>query len=325
MRIRKQIWDEFWRLVGAADRIALVTHKAPDGDAIGSLLGLGLALKRIGKRVVTACHDPVPDKFRFLPGASEVLQSPDGIAPDLLIALDSSEPARTGRFAGLINSPEIDVLNLDHHPTNTGFGLLNLVDPDASSTSELVMDALEAGSLALDESIATCLLTGIVTDTQAFRTPNVTPSLLLKAGRLMDAGAPLYKIIAGTVASISYIVLRLWSEALRGVRLEDGVIWAVEPLEMRKAIGYEEPGDGHLVHLLLSVAEAKVAAVFRMERAGEVEVSLRARPGYDVASVAREFGGGGHILAAGATVPGSLDEVVARVLPLLKAEARREI
>ncbi len=185
-----------------------------------------------------------------------------------------------------------------------------------------MVDWLDNLGIKIGKSISYCLLTGIVTDTLCFRINSVTPNTIAKAHRLMMAGASLSKITQHTVNRRSTSALRLWSFALPTLRIEDHTLWVVIDKAALEAAQYtEDGGAGGLVQLLNEADQGRVAAVFREKTDGAVEIHLRAQPGYDVATLAKDLGGGGHILAAGATVPGPLAETVERVIPLLKAAA----
>jgi phosphoesterase RecJ-like protein len=311
-------WDRAGRLVAQAHNAVLVTHLSPDGDAIGSLLGLAWALRQLGMRVTVAADDGVPSNLRFLPGGAEVRTSLRNVTPDLVVAVDCGDEARMGQVGAAALGKGAPLINLDHHVTNTLFGDVNLVNGNTVASAEVIFDWLPRLGVTLDERIATCLLTGIVTDTLGFRTSNVTADVLGKAQRLMDAGAPLYEITQRTVTRKSVAVLRLWAAVMPSVTLEGRLIWAVIGRETRKSAGYTTNSDGGLVSLLISVEEADIAAVFREADDGQVEIGLRAMPGFDVSETALALGGGGHALAAGATVDGPLEEAVERTLKVLR-------
>ncbi len=311
-------WDRAATLVVAASDVVIVTHLGPDGDAIGSLLGLGWALRQLGKRVTVAADDGVPENLRFLPGAEEVQTDLHDMAPDLVIAVDCGDRSRMGQVGAAALAHNAPLINLDHHVTNTYFGDANLVNPETVAAAEGVFDWLPRLGVEMDLQIATCLLTGIVTDTLCFRTNNVTADVLGKAQALMNAGAPLTEITQRTVMRKSYAALRLWAAVMPTMQLEDGVIWAKIDRQTRQAVGYTDNGDGGLVSLLVSADEAAVAAVFRERDDGRIEIGFRAKPGFDVSGVALELGGGGHVLAAGATVDGPLDAVVEKTLAMLR-------
>ena len=302
----------------AARSILIVTHVKPDGDAIGSLLGLGNALRPAGREVYCAVDGGVPDFLRFLPGAQEVRAELQDISADLLVSVDADREDRAGEVGVLGLSRCNSVINLDHHVSNTGFGDIQLVMPTAASSTEVVFYWLQKLSLPLTLDVAQPLLTGLVTDTLGFRTSNVTPQTLRVALELIEAGVSLYDIMARTLESRPYRDLLLWRRGLQSLSKEDGVVWAQISAEDSALAGTRPGEDGDLVNQMRATDEARIAVVFRELEDGQVSLSIRSKPPYDVASVALELGGGGHAQAAGATIAGPLAAAQARVLPLLR-------
>jgi phosphoesterase RecJ-like protein len=312
-------------LVRQADRILIITHVSPDGDAIGSLLAMGLLVRQLGKEQVTlALDDGVPVKFDFLPGAAQVVTTVDG-SYDLILILDCSDDRRGGQVLRDGRRQDVPVINIDHHVTNTSFATVNLVRLDAAATTQIIFWLAQAWRLDVDQSVALCLLTGLVTDTLCFRTANVTPKVMEDAAALMAAGADLIMVTRQTVNRKSYDAIRYWGEMLDTLNLEDRIIWAVASPAMRKRAGYESNGDASLVTFLATAWEADIAFTLAETDKGDVEVSLRAKPGFDVSDVALELGGGGHPAAAGATIDGPLTVAKERVLARVKAAHRDQI
>jgi len=270
-----------------------------------------------------ACSDPIPAPFRYIPGTAAIVQDVSDTF-DLVIALDSSDLKRLGKFPQMPTFGNVPLLNIDHHLTNLNFGAVNLVDPQASSTAEVVLRLLEFMACPLDAEIATSLLTGIVTDTRGFRTSNVTIQVMEAVLRLMKAGATLPYITHHGLNRRPTAVILLWRAALTRLQVKDCIIWTSIPLAMRRAVGYAGNGDAGLANFLISADDAEVAAVFVESEDGRIEVGLRAVPGCDVAQVALQLGGGGHALAAGCTLPGPLEEVQAQVLTVLRADLARQ-
>jgi bifunctional oligoribonuclease and PAP phosphatase NrnA len=304
-------------LLRSASHILLITHIAPDGDAIGGSLGLGKALRQAGKRVTVSCSDPVPLRFAYLPGYSDIVSQADGPF-DLVVALDCGDLKRVGRIYRADEWRDAPLLNIDHHVTNTRYGTHDWVDASYVATSEMVLELCDRLGLPVDTDIATCLLYGIVGDTLALRTDNVTPALLGKVMRLMQAGAPLADIIDQVFNRRPFNLLRAWQQALSTMRLEDGVVWVVLGQKARHEVGWPDTDLQGLANFLLSAEEANLSAVLAEKDDGQVEVSLRARPSFDVSAVAVALGGGGHPQAAGCTLDGPLDVAVERVITALK-------
>jgi phosphoesterase RecJ-like protein len=315
-------------LIARAERLLIVTHVSPDGDAIGSLLGLGRVLQQLGKSDISlACDDGVPAKFNFLPGAAEITRTVS--APyDLVIAVDCSDRRRGGDVFGSVVSTHDGrppVINIDHHITNTNFGDVNIVLTDTVSTTEVIVRLMKEWEVGLDSEIALCLLTGLVTDTLCFRTANVTPRVMEIAGELMQAGADLSYVTSHTVNRKSYDAIRYWGMLLQTARLDERVVTVHASAEDRRRIGYQANGDASVVSFLVTTWEADVAASFIETDNGRVEISFRAKPGFDVAGLALKLGGGGHPTAAGCTTDGPLEQVVDRVSTLLKDSRHSQV
>ncbi len=313
-------WNEAAQAIERANRILLVTHFHPDGDAIGSLLGLANALWARGKHVDAAVDGGVPDFLEFVPGADRVLPKLTEGSWDVMVSLDSSDEERSGECGVYGRAHSTTVINLDHHRTNTGFGSLYLVNVNAVSATEVVYDWLMHMGDPITTEVAIPLLTGLVTDTIGFRVSGVTAGTLRIAQQLIEAGAQLNIIMARTLNSQKYAIVELWKRVLPTVQLEQGVISAELRLEHLAEMGLTDPpSDLGLVSWLVSVDEAGVSVVFKEMPENRVEISLRSKVAYDVASVAFQLGGGGHRQASGATVNGTLAEVRARVMPMLIA------
>jgi phosphoesterase RecJ-like protein len=314
-------WTAVSQAIGAASSILIVTHVQPDGDAIGSLTALGGVLIAAGKTVTLAVDGGVPSYLRFTPLADTVKSSLDAGDFDLMISVDASDEERTGQCGVYGRAHAQRVINVDHHATNTAFGDLKLVVPTAVSATEVVFEWMAFAGYPLSQGVAKSLLIGLVTDTIGFRTNNVTPRVLEIAQVLMREGAPLHEIMTRTLGTISWRSVLLWRWALTTVALEKHVVSANITQSMLKRARLQQPADaGGFVSFLNSTEEARIAVVFK-EQEGRVEISLRARPGYDVGSIAFALGGGGHTLASGATLTGTLEEVRQRVMPLLLAAA----
>jgi len=288
----------------------VATHVRPDGDAIGSLLGLGLALRQAGKSVQMLSSDGVPASYRHLPGSQDVIQRPEGDF-DLTIVLDCSDPDRAGKNFNSYNPPD---LNVDHHVTNLLFARLNLVDTTAVATAEILADNLAHWDLPMTPDVAAALLTGIITDTLGFRTSNMTPKALRWAANLMETGADLPDLYQRSLVVRSFEAMRFWAAGLARLEREGPIVWTTLSMADRQGTGYPGRDDADLINELSAITDAAVAIVFVEQPNGNVKVSWRAQPGIDVSAIALKFGGGGHPSAAGAEVEGSLDDVRQRIL-----------
>ncbi len=287
----------------------ITSHVRPDADAVGSLLGLGLALKQAGKKVTMVLEDGA-DRFGYLPGVSEIKPSAQGDF-DLIMIVDCSDPDRVGQVLTGYGRPDLVV---DHHKTNLKFGAFNVVEPDQVATAAILFDHLPAWGLTFNPEIATCLLAGIVGDTIGYRTPNVDSEVMRKSGALMDLGADLAEIYREELVLKPFTAARYWGSGLQRLEKEDGLVWTSLTVADRQEIGYAGNDDADLVNVLSSIQEAEIALIFVEQSQNEVKVSWRARPGMDVSGIAFDFGGGGHAAAAGADIQGALEDVKEKVL-----------
>ena len=310
----KKINQDIKDRIAGSDRILVVSHVRPDADAVGSVLGLGLALRAAGKTVQMVLEDG-SDNFEYLPQYDTISRQPEGQF-DMVIVVDCSDPDRVGHVLDDYGKPTLVV---DHHKTNLQFGEYNVVEPDQAATAAILYDAIPTWGLSFTPEVATSLLSGIVGDTIGFRTSNVDSQLLRRAAALMDLGADLANIYREELVLKSFTEARYWGAGLNRLELEDGLVWASLTLADREKIGYAGNDDADLVNVLSSVREAEIALIFIEQPQNKVKVSWRARPGYDVSGLAFSFGGGGHAAAAGADIDGSLNEVIQRVIIETKA------
>lgn len=312
--------SEAVNLIRPVENILLVSHVSPDADAIGSMFGLAQALRKIGKKTVCLNDDALPYELAFLPGSEQLVSEiPTQFEAELIIGLDSSDAGRLGKAAQPLLDTDIPLLVIDHHATNLNFGTVNYVEPEAASTAEMIpalMDKLEIG---IDADIATCLLTGIVTDTLGFSTANVKPPTLSVSARIMEAGADISDITYRVLQAKRFDVIRLWGVGLSNVQLKDGVLWTTISQAERKNLKLDPYLKHELSNFIKQVEGIRVAAVFTELPDGQVKVSLRSKPGHDVSAVALQFNGGGHLQAAGVTLSGPLAEAVPRMLEQLFA------
>ncbi len=308
----------------AADRIALVSHRDPDPDTIGSSLALGLALERMGKRVSWHCADPVPEAIRFLASADRFEQAPPPADVDLIVCLDFGEPERA-KFT-LPAGPRI--ADIDHHATNTAFGDANFVDVTSAATGEMVGRVVDALGTGWTPDMATAALIAIMTDTGSFQFPNTDKRALERAAMLRDAGADLQSITYNVFRNKRFEALKLWGFAFsRLVREYDGLlVWTwIEKDDQVQAGALEEDLSG-LVEQIARSKGMRVALLFS-GTSGPVKVSCRtsaSAPSVDAAALMAAFGGGGHVRAAGALIPGDDHPAIrARVLEAARSALER--
>jgi phosphoesterase RecJ-like protein len=295
-----------------ARRVFALCHVAPDGDAIGSLLALGGLLRSQGKQVTLACQDPVPEMYTWLPDSAEIVRRGSG-SYDLVISLDCSDERRMGDvYEGALRS--LPLVNVDHHVTNTYFGSVNWVDLTAVATAQIVLALAETLGWPLTQPVATCLLTGLVTDTRSFRTANVDAAALRAGLQLVEAGASLSTITQRVLDQRPLASVRLWGEAIDRATLQDGVLWTEVTRPMRQRWSAGENGDSGLANFLSGVREAQIVVVLTERDDGSVDVGMRSVLGYDVSGVALNLGGGGHPQASGCTLHADLGQAREQVL-----------
>ena len=310
----KETLDAIRQRLEHAGRIVVTAHMRPDGDAVGSVLALGLALQDQGKQVQMVLGDGVPSRFHFLTGSDQVEKKVKGQV-DTVIVLDSGDLDRIGHIAQQVRKVDI---NIDHHPTNTDFGEINLVQPNAVSVTQMLAKIMPELGLEISLPIAEALLTGLVTDSQGFGTVNTTPEALRVAADLFKRGADLPEITFRGLTSKSYDSVRYWAAGLSKLERDGQMVWATLTNEDRTLSGYGGWDDADLVQLLNSIEEAQVAIVFIEQNVDKIKISWRAKAGFDVAEVAQQFGGGGHVPASGAVIRGKMDEVRQKVLQATK-------
>jgi phosphoesterase RecJ-like protein len=294
-----------------AKNIVIASHIRPDGDAIGSLLGLGLALRDTGKSVQMILVDGVSSSFKHLEGSDLILKAPTG-EHDTFVTVDCADFKRVGKVFENFGSPDI---NIDHHKTNERFGKINLIEPEEVATAAILTKELPAWGYTITKPIAAALLTGIVTDTLGFRTSNTNPSALRLCAQLMETGVDMTELYMKALVSKSFPAARYWGAGLSKLEHQDGIVWATLTLEDRKKSGYTGNDDADLINIISAIEGHKVGMIFVEQNDQHVKISWRAlEPGVDVSGVAKHFNGGGHAAAAGADIPGALSEVQPLVL-----------
>lgn len=306
------------RLEGA-QKVLITSHVRPDGDAVGSMLGLGLGLENAGKTVQMVLVDGIAASFRYLEGSDRVRKEPDDDF-DTFITVDCADFQRLGEPFQSFRQPDI---NIDHHITNERFGSLNLIEDKEVATASILTKYLPAWDLEITRPIAAALLTGIITDTLGFRTSNVTSEALRQSADLMETGVDMSEIYMRGLVHRSYSAARYWGAGLSKLQSSDGVVWSALSLEDRKKAGYGGNDDADLINVISAIENHKVGMIFIEQHDGNVKVSWRAlEQDVDVSTVASHFGGGGHAAAAGATITGALNEVQSLVLVKTKEMLR---
>ncbi|HXF85607.1 MAG TPA: DHH family phosphoesterase [Anaerolineales bacterium] len=291
-------------------KFLIASHVRPDGDAVGSLLGLGLALQNTGKQVQMVLVDGVPSSFRHLEGSELIVKEPSG-EYDTFITVDCADFKRLGKAFENFAPPDI---NIDHHITNEKFGKLNLIEAEEVATAAILTRYLPEWGYEITRPVAAALLTGILTDTLGFRTSNTNPSALRLCADLMEKGVDMPALYMKALVKKSFPAARYWGAGLSSLEHRDGIVWATLTLEDRKRAGYNGNDDADLINMISAIDGNKVGMIF-VEQNDSVKVSWRAlEPDIDVSQVAKYFNGGGHAAAAGADIPGTLKEIQPLVL-----------
>lgn len=310
--MKNDMSDAVGARLASGQHMLIASHVRPDGDAVGSLLGLGLALRAAGKQVQMVLSDGVPSAFRHLPGADQIGTLVEDSAFDTFVTVDCADFKRAGKLMASLGPPDV---NIDHHITNEKFGKLNLIEGHEVATSAILTNHLPAWGYSITPPIAAALLTGIITDTLGFRTSNVTPEAMRQVATLMESGVDMPDLYMRGLVRRSYAAARYWARGLSNLARRDGIVYGTLSLEDRKLVGYSGSDDADLINVISAIDGFKVAMIFVEQPKQHVKISWRAlEPGIDVSLVALRFGGGGHAAAAGADVAGSLDQVAAAAL-----------
>lgn len=309
-------------------RFLLVNHVNPDGDATASLLALGLILKKLGKEVVMANEGPTPRKFSFLPGYEELLNASQ-VTPqekfNTVITCDCGDFSRIGKVAEWF-ADDYQLLNIDHHPTNDGFGTINLVRTNAAATCEVIYDLMQELKCQCFPELAMCIYTGLMTDTGGFRYSNTTSKVMNIASELLAYQVRPDQIADRVLESISKAHLELLKRALPTLELRENDRVASLTVTYRDMVETEalpEDLDG-IVHYARNLEGIEVGILFKEREDHSVKVSLRSKEYINVAEIALSFGGGGHVRAAGCTIHGTLDEAKNKIYASLHEAFARQ-
>lgn len=303
-----------------AQRIVILSHARPDGDAIGSQVALGLSLSAAGKQVQLLNEDGTPDNLTFLPGSERVetpATSAGKVSADLVVALDTANKIRLG--AGCLEAVEgiSPIINLDHHKSNELYGDFNFVDAEAPASGQIVYEFLHDQGLPITGQVVANLFVAISTDTGSFRYPATTARTYEIVAELVRAGADVGELSRLTYESYPARRIDLLKELLAVYRLSGAgrvASWVLSD-EIKDRIGVQASDSEGLLDLIRGIDSVVVAVFFEQLPGGRVRVSMRSKSAeVDVCAICAEFGGGGHTLAAGARVRGEIGEVEQRVL-----------
>ncbi|MGH2451511.1 MAG: DHH family phosphoesterase, partial [Candidatus Limnocylindria bacterium] len=265
--------NDVLEMLRSARSVALVSHRDPDADTIGSAVALGLALRTLGKRVSYHCADPVPEQLRFLSETRHYERTAPSSEADVVVALDFGDAAR----ANLDLPTGLPVVNIDHHVSNSGMGDARLVDPTSAATGEVVARVIDALGIPWTREMATAALVAIMTDTGSFQFPNTDARALERAARLRTAGADLQAITYSVFRNKRFETLKLWGIALARLGREAGgqLVWTwLEPGDFAAAGALDEDASG-LIEQIARSSGMRVALLFNARPEGAVKVSCR--------------------------------------------------
>jgi phosphoesterase RecJ-like protein len=298
------------------DRFLVSTHENPDGDALGSLLAMTLALRRLGKDAVMylAGTAPLPGEYAFMGLAEIQRELPRDLEERVLVAVDCAKADRLGGDAELLQRA-VAVVDIDHHHDNTRFGDVNLIVPDASSTGEVLRDVFRELGVEVTPELAEPLYIALVTDTGRFQYTNTTPKALRLAAELVEAGADIHRVFQGIYESVEFAKLKLLARALERAEVFEGGRVVVSHLLRRdfQEVGAVEPYSEGIIDYLRAVEGAELIVLIREPPRNDGptrKVSLRSSVDeLDVSAIARKSGGGGHRQAAGFSSDASVSEI----------------
>jgi len=298
--------DQIVHAIRARRRFVLSSHTRPDGDSIGSQLAMAYALRAMGKEADVVNADPAPSPLMQFPGVAEIRIAPAvEDAYDAAIIMECGDLARTG-VAGLDRS---FVINIDHHPGNTGYGQVRWFDPTASACGEMVFELVRALGVPLSPEVATHIYLAILTDTGSFHYSNITPRTFDICKTVLEAGVDPVLVARNVYDSNNMGRLKLFGSVLSAMQIDPTGRVAIVYLdhEMARAAGGTYEDTEGLINLPLTVKEILAVVFFKQVEGDEYRVSMRSKGDIDIGAVAKEFGGGGHKNAAGCTVTGAID------------------
>lgn len=293
-----------------AKRVLIGTHEHPDGDALGSSLAFYHALKAQGKEVIVYVPDPAADFYAFLPGLDVItnIKPVDAASYDAMLLLDYTQLYRTHLEAEAKAHPVS--ICIDHHFSNPKEAKINLIVPEAAATAQIIYEFFKVTGVEMTAEVATCLLTGIFTDTGSFMHDSVTPDILDIASDLMNKGARLSHIAHETYQKKDLAGLKVWGRALSRIMTNEktGASVAVITMKDLEECGATLDDLSGVVNLLNTLPNTKYAMLLVEHKPGQIKGSLRSEPqkGVDVSEIARHLGGGGHKLASGFEIEGSV-------------------
>lgn len=326
MDIDSTIAAEIFNAIQKAQRIVIISHRNPDADSIGSNLALRQLLEALEKDVISACVDAIPKELLFLTKTTTFQTSFNLNLTDLIMCVDAGSTAQTGF---LERQPEIlqsgkPVINIDHHPSNIGYGSINLVIPDAASTTLILYNLFTGFGIPINREMATSLLCGLYFDTGSFMHSNTGEEVYLAAGKLLENGADMPAIVKNMYKNRSIVQLKTWGKILNGIKVtpKNVVVSGITKEELEECCATPSETSG-IIDYLSTVKDAEFATLLVEDDKGNVRGSLRTRKNdINLSEMAGMFGGGGHKKASGFTLKGELKK---ETIWSIKPDTRNEI
>jgi len=318
--------DEIINQIKKAQHLLLASHCDPDGDAISSLLAMGLALDKLDKKVTLYNASPIPAVYRFLPAVRRIVrQTKKAAAYDTALILDCGNLSRVGDVCTRVNQIPV-IINIDHHVTNTGFGNIQLIDPAACSTAEIVYRLIKALNAPINKAIATSIYTGILTDTGSFRFSNTNQAAFAISQEMVQHGVKPYNVAQQVFGTYSLGRIKLLNLALDSIEISDNGKLSIMTLTnaMFEETGTQAEDVDGIINYARRIEDVKVAALIQeqknggtnSDKSGNFHVSLRSDGSVDVAAIAGTFGGGGHSNAAGFQVKMPMAKLKSKIITL---------
>ena len=318
--------DQIIRQIKSGQHLLIASHAEPDGDAVGSLIALGLALREFGKKATLYNSSPIPAVYRFLPGVEQIVRHIEAAdAYDMAIMLDCGDLVRVGEAADEISKIPT-IINIDHHVSNTGFGHVQLVDTTACATAEIVYGLIKALGIRFNKTIATSLYTGILTDTGSFRFSNTNQAAFEISKEMTGAGVDPHSVAQRVFGTYSLGRIKLLNMALNSIEISDNGKLSMMTVtrSMLNTTGTNTEDLDGLINYARRIEDVKVAALIHEIKNGagkfanmnRYHVSLRSDDSVDVAKIASKFGGGGHTSAAGFQIESTLVALKTKIITL---------
>ncbi|HEY8361348.1 MAG TPA: bifunctional oligoribonuclease/PAP phosphatase NrnA [Tissierellaceae bacterium] len=315
----ESLFSDAFKYILNSKNIYIASHVQPDGDNIGSLLALGMALLKLEKDVYILKSDIIPSDFSFLPNI-ELIKDYDGADDiDLFIAIDSSDEERLGKNRDLLSKSKLTI-NIDHHISNTRFGDINIVDENASSTGELIFEFIKFMNISIDEKIATCLYTAISTDTGSFMYSNTSAKAHEIAAELIRFGADTENININIYQNKSLERIKLFIKTMNNLEFyfdNKVALVSITQKMLEDCNASMEDSEG-IISFVRGISPVEIAVLLKELSDNEIKISMRSKRYVDVSSICYNFGGGGHIRAAGCTIYDSLEKAKALIINEIK-------